>query len=400
MVDVLKALEGFAVPLFVCPQGGHEEFPTDVMDEFGILCDIRGATFSEAVDRLRRLRPDAIVTFTDHQLDLTSRLAAELGLPFTSSPVVETLTRKSLQRRRLNVCGASHVASHTVESKRALLDAMQDIDGPAVLKPDVGTGSRSTYRLTGEEDAVMAARELFPADARAVPHERFVLEEEIPGGRMEGPWGDYVSVESAVLEDDIRHVAVLGKFPLAWPYRETGSFLPAALPQETQEAVTAVASVALRGLGVRRGIYHTEVKLSVSGPQVIEVNGRLGGRANDLVQMAGGPDLIRMAVRLALSDAGALDDAASWTPATLPFLYAKVLPPSAKRFLGVDGADHLRARPEISRVIIDHAPGASLDWRKGRLGNAYVCFGAVRDHRELERLLGEIERTVTVRHTD
>ncbi|MFB8759387.1 ATP-grasp domain-containing protein [Streptomyces nigra] len=395
ITDIVIALEDFAVPVFVCPDSEHEDPATELMAEFGVLCDIRGIDFADAVEYVRRLNPDGIVTFSEYQLDLTSRLAAALGLPFHSPAVIQALTRKSVQRRLLNDWGVSAVATELVTDRLSLLDAFARIGGPAVLKPDSGTGSRSTYRILDTHDAARAAVDVFPDDGSA-PSEPFVLEAEIPSLPTENSWGDYVSVDSAVFHDHIEHVAVLGKFPLAKPFRETGSFFPADLSPDTAAAVTSLTSRALRALDVRLGVCHTEVKLSADGPQIIEINGRLGGRVNELVQKAGGPSLVRIAVELALGRPGTPRLVDEWDPGCVTFLYAKPPPAGAKRLLTMRGVERLRDRAEISLVTAEYEEGVALDWRRGRLANVYVCYGNVDTHAQLARLLPEIDRTVSL----
>ncbi|WP_326606491.1 hypothetical protein OG930_32770 [Streptomyces sp. NBC_01799] len=398
IIDIVTALEDFAVPIFICPDSGHEEYPTDLMSEFGVLCDIRGMDFTDAVERIRELSPEGIVTYSDYQLELTSRLAAELGLLFHTPAVVQGLTRKSVQRQLLNASGASAVSSELVTDRHSLLDAFARTGGPAVLKPDVGTGSRSTYRIHDVQDAEHAAAEVFPNRAESGAHESFVLEAEIPSSPTENPWADYVSVDSAVFHDRIEHMAILGKFPLAEPYRETGSFFPAHLPPHTAAAVTSLVSRAIRGLGIRLGVCHTEVKLSPDGPQIIEVNGRLGGRVNELVRQTGGPSLVRLAVELALCRSAPATPRMvdAWDPSCIAFLYAKPPPSEAKRLLTLRGVEQLRDSPEISRVTVEYEEAATLDWRQGRLANVYVCYGEVGTHARLFQLVSEINRTVSL----
>ncbi|MEV4037019.1 ATP-grasp domain-containing protein [Streptomyces umbrinus] len=396
IIGIVTALENFAVPIFICPDSGHEEYPTDLMSEFGVLCDIRGMDFSDAVERIRELSPEGIVTYSDYQLELTSRLAAELGLLFHTPAVVQALTRKSVQRQLLNASGASAVSSELVTDRRSLLDAFARTGGPAVLKPDIGTGSRSTYRIHDVHDAERAAAEVFPNHEEPGAGEPFVLETEIPSSLIENPWADYVSVDSAVFLDRIEHIAILGKFPLAKPYRETGSFFPAHLPPQTAARVKSLVSMAIRGLGIRLGICHTEVKLSPDGPQVIEVNGRLGGRVNELVRQTGGPDLVRIAAQLALCQTATPRIVDAWDPSCIAFLYAKPPPSEAKRLLTLRGVEQLRDSPEISRVTAEYEEGATLDWRRGRLANIYVCYGDVGTHARLFQLVSEVNRTVSL----
>ncbi|GGZ16104.1 hypothetical protein GCM10010387_05740 [Streptomyces inusitatus] len=396
VIDIVTAFEEFAVPIFICPDSGHEEYPTDLMADFGVLCDIRGMDFSDSVERVRELAPEGIVTYSDYQLELTSRLAADLGLPFHTPAVVQALTRKSVQRRLLNACGASDVSGEPVTDRRSLLDAFARSGGPAVLKPDIGTGSRSTYRIETVHDAERASGEVFPDGAGAGAHEPFVLEAEIASSHSENPWADYVSVDSAVFHDRIEHLAVIGKFPMAKPYRETGSFFPANLSARSAAEVASVVSGAIRGLGIRLGVCHTEVKLSPDGPQVIEVNGRLGGRVNELVRQTGGPSMVGIAARLALCETETPAAVDGWDPSRIAFLYAKAPPPEAKRLLTLHGVEQLRERAEISRVSAEYEEGDTLDWRRGRQGNIYVCYGEVGTHGELFQLVSDIDRTVSL----
>ncbi|OPF73157.1 hypothetical protein VT50_0228835 [Streptomyces antioxidans] len=366
------------------------------MSEFGILCDVRGLDFDEAVLRLRDLRPAGIMTFTDYQLGFTARLAAALGLPFHTLETVEALTRKYVQRRLLNSCGASHVATRLIQDESSLRSAFAELGCPGVLKPDMGTGSRSTYRIVDAGDVEEFSARNFAGDAKSESPEQFVLETEIPCAVPDGPWGDYVSVESLILGDRIEHLGICGKFPLSKPYRETGSCFPAALSPTDVAAITDLVTRAIRALGVRHGICHTEVKFSATGLQIIEVNGRLGGRVNELVRQTGGPSVIEIAARLALSDSSAFTMAREWAPQGVSFLYAKVPPFEATRLLDIRGVDDLHDMTGISRAIAQQEPGAAIDWRRGRLEHAYICFGAAGSHEGVLRLVSEIEETVSV----
>lgn len=271
--------------------------------------------------------------------------------------------------------------------------ALEDIGLPAVFKPEVGTGSRSTYRVCSPDELDAACREVFVPDGEPCS---FVLEGELRGTTATEPWGDYVSVESAVSEGDITHLAVTGKFPLAPPFRETGSFLPAELADAERERVRDVVTRALKGLGLQVGVCHTEVKLTPSGPQVIEVNGRLGGRVNALLGLASGVDVIRLAARIALAESDAVNQLKDIEFHRIAFMYAHVPPVGARRVTGVQGVDRLYGLPGITHAKEEGRPGDATDWRMGRLGHVYTCFGVTADYVELTSLLDEIRRTVEV----
>ncbi|MGO4754234.1 ATP-grasp domain-containing protein, partial [Streptomyces sp. 2MCAF27] len=330
--------------------------------------------------------------------ETTGALAAELDLPFHSPELVRKLTHKHLQREVLNGCGASAVPARLVTGEDSARLAVAEVGLPAVFKPDVGTGSRSAYRISSYDDLVAAWRSEFPGPAESASAEAFVFERELRGVVDTAPWGDYVSVESAVFDGAITHLTVTGKFPLAPPFREAGSFLPAALREEDEKSVLDVATRALTALGVRTGVCHTEVKLTPSGPQVIEVNGRLGGLVNALLARATGVDVIRLAAGIALGDEEATKSVDNIVYERVAFIYARVPPLEARRVAEVSGLEQLRRLPGISRVVLRHGAGHSIDWRTGRLGQVYVCFGATETHEALASLLDEMTDVVKVRY--
>ena len=78
-----------------------------------------------------------------------------------------------------------------------------------------------------------------------------------------------------------------------------GEFHPLAGPR----VAGALAEQAARALGIREGPTVTHIRLSESGPQVIELAGRLGSPEEvELVRMATGIDLNELALRGALGD--------------------------------------------------------------------------------------------------
>jgi len=90
---------------------------------------------------------------------------------------------------------------------------------------------------------------------------------------------------------------VTGRFPLAPPFRETGSFLPSDLGPADQDAVVALAGAASEAMQVLNGLLHTEIKMTPEGPRIVEINGRVGGGISGMIARLGGPSLHVWAVR-------------------------------------------------------------------------------------------------------
>jgi biotin carboxylase len=67
-------------------------------------------------------------------------------------------------------------------------------------------------------------------------------------------------------------------------FEEVGHVVDAEDPLLTDGRLRAVLEATHGALGIERGMTHSEVKLTASGPRVIEVNGRIGG---DLIPYVG-----------------------------------------------------------------------------------------------------------------
>jgi hypothetical protein len=112
--------------------------------------------------------------------------------------------------------------------------------------------------------------------------------------------GDYLSVEALVVDGDPHVLAVSDKLPLSPPFRENGHVLPALRSDDECAAAIDVVDRAHRALGITFGVTHTEVKLTRTGPVVIEVNGRVGGSVPEQLSLAADYDLLLNLARLSV----------------------------------------------------------------------------------------------------
>ncbi|MER6633292.1 ATP-grasp domain-containing protein [Streptomyces sp. NPDC000987] len=298
--------------------------------------------FDEAADRLAVLAPDAIVSYSDAMLPVTARLAERLGLPYHSVGTASLLTDKSRQRQRLRETGVEDVRSAALTTPGDWAAAVAAVGLPAVLKPVHGQGSRDAHLVTDAD----AGRALFTAligSAQPAGTPAFVLEEYLVG-RPSDPFGDYVSVETVCTPSGRVPLAVSGKLPQLTPFRETGQVWPSPLPKEEIQQIEDLVDRALDALGVTTGITHTEVKLTADGPRIVEVNGRLGGRINEMCRRALGFDCVELSGRLALG-------LTAWTPPPPPrgFHFQYIPPAPVEEFTleEVHGIDAVRALPGV-----------------------------------------------------
>ncbi|MFE5298147.1 acetyl-CoA carboxylase biotin carboxylase subunit family protein [Streptomyces sp. NPDC056632] len=233
-----------------------------------------------------------VLTWNEPLLVHTAQLAEHLGLRTNTASVMENCRNKHATRRLL--------AAHRVPSARSgrvtdLLQATilaEAIGYPIVLKPAGQAGSVGVIRVDNSEDLARAFDFTAAGAGLAGGQNTDVLVEEY----LDGP---EISVE-CVTQHGITHAVAVTRKKLGFePYfEEIGHTVDAADPLLAQ--VAPIAAAAIRALGIDHGIQHVEMRLTPSGPRIIEVNGRIGGDLiGHLVRLATGLDLPRIAADLA-----------------------------------------------------------------------------------------------------
>jgi ATP-grasp domain-containing protein len=341
--DIAVGLADWARCVFVAEPGEHAIAMAPLLGQFGPVVIADSA--AEIAVRVRDHAPGGVVTFSERALPLAGDIARELSLPFHDSRTIGVLTDKWRQRLAFRAAGVDATRCHRVQAEPDWAAAVAETGLPAVLKPAQGGGSRNTYRIDDADTGLAMARQLLAEESPGLLAGGTLVLEEYITGRDCGPFGDYVSIESIVQAGQVTHLAVTGKFPMVPPFRETGRFWPSPLSPEEDEQVCELAGLAVKALGVVTGLTHTEVKLTRDGPQLIEVNGRLGGGINELAIRAAGLNLIEMAGRVALAE-----------PVALPPLYRgqayfQLFHPAPRwpcRLIGINGIDQVRKIPGVT----------------------------------------------------
>lgn len=346
---------------------------------------------ASAAHQLEGVAADGVLTFSERRVRFTAALTEPLGLPGHSPRVAALLTDKLEQRRVRRRAGVDRTRSAHIGTPADWPAALEHVGVPAIAKPLHGEGSRGTHRIDDPDAGADLVATLLAAgaDGPARADDGLVLEEWLPG-RNTGGVGDFVSVESAVSQGRVTHLAVTGKLPMAPPFREVGQFWPALLTASERAEVLDVASESLAVMGVHTGLTHTELKLTPSGPQVIEVNGRLGGFLNELSRHATGVDLVRIAGQLALGQpvGSPLPD-----PAGVTFQCYYPAPDLSGEFRSVRGVPQLRRLPGVVGYRRVCQPGARFEAGGGwqALG---VLLGEAPDHARMRAILDNAGATL------
>ncbi|MDT0445422.1 ATP-grasp domain-containing protein [Streptomyces johnsoniae] len=241
-----------------------------------------------------------VVTFADAELELAAAIGAHLNVPHRNASTAD----KYRQRTALFEAGLTHIAAHPLDDAEDLEKAAAHLGYPLVVKPRRGVGGTD---VTVVRDAARAAalKGSWRWGSGTLYAEQFIPTADPASGAWRA---DYVSVEVQSADGTHDVITVFDKFPVyarspesqgAGQMATTGDILPCGLPSGLRREVEELVLGAHEALDMDDGITHTEVKLGAHGPEIIEVNCRVGGHLNRVLKRRSGFDLVRQALLIA-----------------------------------------------------------------------------------------------------
>ncbi|MGW8452663.1 ATP-grasp domain-containing protein [Streptomyces niveus] len=215
-----------------------------------------------------------LINTTDTWSAPAADLAQELGLPGPDPEAVKLLRDKARVRQTLHRAGLSAGTSVVLEPRAESAELVREGVGlPAVLKVSAGTSSRDVW-IVHDEEALAAA--LAEAEERA----------QAPGGQgLNGrlfaePFlaGPLYSAETLSWQGHTRLLGVLSRQTSRRPaVREEAAAFPVALPADELATVERWVADVLAAAGHDQGFAHVEFVLTRRGPELVEINRRIGG---------------------------------------------------------------------------------------------------------------------------
>ncbi|MFI0942775.1 ATP-grasp domain-containing protein [Streptomyces sp. NPDC021020] len=332
-----------------------------------------------------------VVTWDEYALVPTATLAARLGLPGTTPESMTAARNKAASRSRFAEHGVPSAKSTVVDSLPHATAVAHRTGFPVVLKPASHAASIGVIRVDRPEE-LPAAWAFASAGAGGQGREGYgVLVEEY----LSGP---EISVECATVGGITTPLAVTRKDVGFAPYfEETGHTVSADDPLLHQVGPVAVQAVS--ALGITDGVQHVEMRLTSTGPRIIEVNSRIGGDLiGKLVRLATGLDLPRIAADIACGNAPSLAPTRKGT-AAVKILYAPAT--------GTLTARHLPVKPGVQppwlrqvawlRQVGDHvALPPHGDASSARIGFFIVTADSpARARARVDDLVGRLTLTVS-----
>ncbi|WP_328316308.1 ATP-grasp domain-containing protein [Streptomyces sp. NBC_00388] len=220
---------------------------------------------------------DGIVACWEFLSPLATRLADRLGLPGHRPERAEACRNKRLMAEVFDAHGVpaprTVVAQDPGELARRVAES--GLGYPLVVKPAENAASIGVSVVHSAAELPGAAR-LAQAQTHKSSHG---LALDITLLAQEHVDGDEFSVESVISGGTIHHLAITEKFTTRGTSRaELGHTVPAETTPAVSAALYEAATAAIRALGLRNGVAHTEAKVGSTGAcKIIEVGARPPG---------------------------------------------------------------------------------------------------------------------------
>ncbi|MEU9606454.1 ATP-grasp domain-containing protein [Streptomyces sp. NPDC048057] len=249
---------GHALHLFTGDRAVYRHELAAVAPDALTVVDV-DTTDLDAVRRALAAVPDlaGLVNTTDTWSVPAADLASEFALPGPDPAAVRGLRDKSLVRRKLYRAGLSRGTAS---------DDPATVELPAVLKDSAGTSSRAVWIVHDEAERRAAL------DAAATTGMKGTLFAE---PFLAGP---LYSAETLTWKGETRLLGVTSRQTSRTPaVREEAAAFPVALPPHEGERIAAWVAEVLAVADHDQGFAHVEFVLTVHGPELVEVNRRIGG---------------------------------------------------------------------------------------------------------------------------
>ncbi len=207
----------------------------------------------------------AIITHYDYLLPLVGRLNEKWGLRGHTEASGTNCSDKRAQRAALDAAGVPG-PRWLVCTSVGVADAVKAVGLPAVVKP-ADRAASCAVAVVHNEAELAAAIEVATSESWSGVA---IVEEYLNGPEF--------SVEGMVVAGEVHTLVVTAKgIGGRTGVLETDGEMPAPIDPVTYREIADTAADAVHATGLADGPTHTEVRVTPSGPRIVEVNGRVGG---------------------------------------------------------------------------------------------------------------------------
>jgi len=315
-----------------------------------------------------RLGPGAglagVTSSSEYFVSIAASVARRLRLAGPSPVAIRVCRDKFKQRQRLAKAGVHMPAFRPATSVKNAISAAEDLGLPVIVKAVSGSGSVGVWYCESLDEVAAHAAGLLSQryNERGSPLARHILVESV----ALGPEYSVETFGTQIIGITQKH---LGRLP---NFVEVGHDYPARLSRASKEEIEGIVQRSLAALGLGWGPAHVELRLTESGPRIIEVNPRLaGGYIPELVRLSSGIDLISETIRLVTGDQPQLKRTFD-RYASIRFIFA----PAEGILIGLKGLSVAQRTPGVAEVKLYVEEGAEMrrhgDFRD-RVGHVISC---------------------------
>jgi biotin carboxylase len=236
---------------------------------------VDGPAMAAAARRAGERSPfDGVLCWDEARILPTSYVTEALGLRGGGPDVIARVRDKGQTRAVLDAAGVAQPRSHPVTTLEEALEAAERIGYPVILKPRGLAAGLGVVRV--KDAGELCESFAFSIEARAP--DPVGLDFATPLLVEEYVSGEEISVDSVVRDGKVTALYVARKVLGYPPYcEEIGHIVAGDDPLLGDRPLLDALQETHTALGFHDGWTHTELILTAGGPQLVEVNGRLGG---------------------------------------------------------------------------------------------------------------------------
>jgi biotin carboxylase len=319
--------------------------PYDLTSVDKAVCELRG----------RRDPIQAVITTDERAVVMTACISEALELPGNTSKAAYAARSKFEMRKRFNEhripCPDFGVAETIDEAERL---SRSRVKYPLVLKPLFGMASQGVVRINDAGEL----RYWFPRVKKISASYAYFVKND--------PWRDHLLLESYMEGREFSVDAVTSHGRIQWigtfdkpspsqgpTFQERILLTPSRESCEMQEQAFSMVADGVQAIGLRHGPIHAELRLTASGPRILEIAARpIGGLCGRAHTRCLGSDYYEMMIANAFGEKLSVA-APERTPTGIMMLPV----PKAGRFIGVHGLEDARRTQGIVDIVIMAQPG-------------------------------------------
>ncbi|MFD7749650.1 ATP-grasp domain-containing protein [Streptomyces sp. NPDC059698] len=274
-----------------------------------------------------------LVSSTDTWTLAGAELSERLGLPGLDPAVLRLTRDKAVVRNRLHDAGLTRGRAMDVTEHGAKEVLIKEVGLPAIVKDTAGTGSQNVWLVRDEPELVAALNQ---ATGR-----------ELRGRLFAEPYftGPVYSAETLTWAGRTRLLGVSSRLMSPEPYfREEITAFPVAFAEARRAFLERWLDEVLAAIGYTDRFAHVEFVLTTGGPEIVEINPRIGGAlVGEGMCRALGVNVYEAMIETALGRRPRLMDADLPGGPAVAFVLGYPAAPGV--FTGVAGLDRLADMP-------------------------------------------------------